>query len=169
MRRRRVDPRAFWAEFYRANFSDVHRYVRRNCWSSDVDVAALTQEVFLRMIKRIEDYPTDSMQLRKIAFKIAFNICRDETRRARKGREVLTDEQIEIFEYLDIGSSVVEVMRVRDVLAQMNEDEHRVLDLRGQGFTFREIAELLDLKDESAADYKFDVAKTRFLRLYKDE
>jgi RNA polymerase sigma factor (sigma-70 family) len=170
---RRRDRREFWVEFYEANFADVHRFIVRNLWSSGLDTDAMTQDVFLRMLQRIDEYPMDAIELRKIAFKIALNICRDGTRRLGKQREVLTDEQIETFQYLGdldpTGSSVVEAMRVRDVLAEMSELEHRVIDLRGQGFTFGDIAEQLALKDASAADYKFDVAKKKFQRLYKDE
>jgi RNA polymerase sigma factor (sigma-70 family) len=163
------DPRLFWIEFYKANYSDVHRFIRRNLWGSRADSEDLTQSVFIRMMKNIDRYPTDGVELRKLAFKIAFNICRDEPGRARKGREVLTEEQIESFSDLDIGSSIAEALRVHEVLAQMSEREHRVLDLRGQGFSFREIAELLDLKDEDAARYQFNVAGTKFSRLYQDE
>ena len=137
-----------WASLYREVWGDLVRYIDRRIWDPE-RAQELAQEVFSRALgeERTPDSP------RAWLFTVAANLTRDEARRAMRGREKLRlvaadegggapspDEILTIQQTRD---------RVREALGSLNERERESLLMVEAGFSYAEIAEIMELTPQA--------------------
>lgn len=134
-------------EIYRRHYASLFRYMCR--LTGDVDAAEdAAQEAFLSLLRR--DLPED--EAKPWLFTVATNHVRDSARRAETRRRLgpkvkqlsiapsRPDELTERREAID---------RVRGVLGRLPERDRRILLLREEGFSYREIAATIDVAASS--------------------
>lgn len=127
----------------------LHRYCTRLSADSDMgeDVA---QEAFVRLLDRKVE--GDPPRLRAWLFKVATHLIRDQAR-IRENRSRLLEENPVT---LEAGPSLDEVVerremegRARRALDSLDERERRLLLMREEGFSYREMAEAIGAQSSS--------------------
>lgn len=133
-----------------AQFRRIHRYLDR--LSGDPDLAAdIAQETFMKLYQR--GSPPDTPEAWLIT--VATNLFRNErSKRARRTR-LLTAERSEdlLADPPPSPSSAVEgaggARRVRLAIDGLPERERRLLLLRAEGYSYRDIAAALEIEEAS--------------------
>lgn len=144
MNRRAAFERAF-REVFEERFSSVFRYLNR--MSGDPALAAdIAQEVFVRLYER-GNLPEDP---RAWLITVANNLFRDEYRRSIRQRNLLEAKRGRLYDPdspLDPQESMERRerrQRVRMALETLPMRDQQALLLRHEGYTYREIADVLD-------------------------
>jgi len=139
-----------FAELFEAHFRRLYRYLNR--LSGDPELAAdVAQEAFIKLYGRgsLPDAPEAWL------ISVAMNLFRnaDSTRRRRlrlmtpaRGESVLGDPPAAPDDTVEAEDSR---LRVRRVLDRMPEREQRMLLLRAEGYSYRDIASALHLNERS--------------------
>jgi RNA polymerase sigma-70 factor (ECF subfamily) len=129
-------------------FASLFRYLDR--LSGDPDLAAdLAQEAFVRLYKRGE-IPDDA---RAWLGTVSSNLFRDERRRSQRRLRLLTAQPAEITLGMQSPAADVEVVSaeqresVRRVLDGLSDRDRRMLLLRHEGYSYREIAHALGVAE----------------------
>ena len=155
-----------FVELFEANFQSLNRYLDR--LSGDADLAAdLAQEAFVRLYRRgsMPDEPGAWLVT------VAMNLFRNaRTTRSRRHR-LLTFLRGEGAVPPSAESGVARDQLRRDVRAaieQMPEREQRLLLLRAEGYSYRDIASALQLKEASVGTL-LARARRQFRTLYEGE
>jgi RNA polymerase sigma factor (sigma-70 family) len=132
------------AQFLRAR-PDLLRYLTR--FTGDRDLAEdLVQETWVRMRERP---PTDGGGLRGWLFRVATNLARDHARQVRQRAALLATARdrvppvVEPPDPLEVVERADRRRQVRQALAALSEKERTALLMREEGFTHREIAEVV--------------------------
>jgi RNA polymerase sigma factor (sigma-70 family) len=139
-----------FTEVFRARFTMLYRYLKR--LSGDGALADdVAQESFVRLHRR-GTMPTDPGAW---LVTVANNIIRDEYRSAKRRRRLLTLWMVQDDPSARARSSDAELLSqerqaaVRRALDQLPERDRRLLILRHEGFSYREIAEALGVAGSS--------------------
>lgn len=149
-----------------------HRAVYRVAYSvvRDTGLAEdVTQEVFLRLYKNLNDTPREDELLRawllRVSINVARNIMRGRGRRATREEEYETQRVESEATPEDEYERRTEITAARRALERIREPARSCLLLKQQGFSYRDIALTLSLNEASIGSH---VARARkeFARLY---
>lgn len=130
-------------------YPGLHRYCTR--MASDPDVAEdLAQEAFVRLLdRRVEGEPR---QLRAWLYKVATHLMRERVRLIDNRRRLLEENPVTPGAPPDPEGELgrrEDVRRVREALAALEPRDRKLLLLREEGFSYRELAEVLEVKSTS--------------------
>lgn len=150
-----------------AHWPSVFRLLWTMCGNRH-DAEELTQETFLRALRRFDSFQPGS-DARRWLLRIGTNTCLDLWRKRKRARSVaLGDEPLAAGEepgrQLELSE---ESQRVLRAAAELPETTRTVFHLRvTEGLAFREIGDLLELTEE-AARWHMHQARTRLLKQLK--
>lgn len=153
-------------------FDDVYPQLHRYCTrlTSDADVAEdAAQEAFVRLLDR--RVSGEAAGLRSWLFKVATHLIRDRAR-VRENRGRLLEENPVRPEPVAEPDEEVErserVARVRRALDELDERDRTLLLMREEGFSYRELAEAVQVKATSVGTL-LARARERFARALNGE
>jgi RNA polymerase sigma factor (sigma-70 family) len=158
-----------FVELFQGHFHRLYRYLDR--LSGDPDLAAdLAQDTFVRLYRRGSPPDRPEAWLITVATNLFRNARSTRTRRARLltarlGEDLLADPPVPPAQLVEEADSR---QRVRDALDRLPERERRLLLLRAEGYSYRDIAAALELKEASVGTL-LARAKQAFLRRYEAE
>jgi RNA polymerase sigma factor (sigma-70 family) len=126
------------------------------------------QEIFVKVLLNFSKFSNKS-KFSTWLYSITFNYCIDAIRKKQKGNEVAFDDgrmDIEDDSLFEAEIMEVSVIRLKEVLDDMNADDKSVLLMKYQDdMSIRDMAEVLN-KSESAIKMQILRAKERFLNIY---
>ena len=150
-------------------FGDVFPALYRYCHrlTGDGDVAEdMAQEAFVRFVRdRVEGPPG---AVRVWLFKVATHLIRDRYRTAENRRRLLEEHPVRPSSAPDPSGEAErgEIVRaVRRSLAMLNERDRLMLMMREEGFSYREISEVVEVKEASVGTL-LSRAQRRFADVY---
>jgi RNA polymerase sigma-70 factor, ECF subfamily len=156
-----------FVEVFRAQFPSVFRYLNR--LTGDADLASdIAQDAFVRLYRRGEmpDHPD------RWLLTVAVNLFRNDHAKMRRRRMLLTVNRAE-GAMSDATATPEQAsraehhrLRARQALERIPEREREMLLLRAEGFSYREIADALNLNAASVGTL-LARAKTTFLEAYE--
>jgi len=157
-----------FVDLFDAHFQRLYRYLDR--LSGEPELASdLAQEAFIRLYRRGSLPDAPEAWLISVALNLFRNAATSRSRHRRlltveRGAAVHSDpepspEQTAVDE--DAGG------RVRSALARLPERERRLLLLRSEGFSYRDIAAALELNEASVGTL-LARARTAFREIYKE-
>jgi RNA polymerase sigma factor (sigma-70 family) len=157
-----------FVELFNEHYHRLYRYVDRLCGEPDL-AADIAQETFIKLYQRgsLPDAPGAWLVT------VATNLLRNaSTTRARRSRllKVVPDAKL----YADRPVSPIYAtdsrelaQRVRAALDRMPERERQMLLLRAEGYSYRDIAQALELQEASVGTL-LARAKRAFQDLYEE-
>lgn len=155
-------------EEFEKHFPTTFRYLDR--LSGDPDLADIVQEAFIRLYRRVA-LPEDTGSWLVVVGQEPFGNARSKSRRRHRlltgedGERIMTDAN-------PSPASGLETSRcqkiVRATLGRLPDRERKMLLLRYEGFSYREIAEMLDLT-ESSVETVLVRAKRAFRRALEEQ
>ncbi len=154
-------------QLFHAQYASLFRYLHR--LTGDADAAEdLTQEVFVRLYQR-GSLPDDT---RGWMAAVAHNLLRDEKRTGKRRLELLQSRSLDIQRGGDVAADEQVLgeerrRRVRAALDKLNERDRRMLLLRHEGYSYREIAPLVGVSETSVGTLLLR-ATALFQRAYKE-
>ena len=154
---------------FEAEFPRLFRYLDR--LSGEPDLAAdLAQDAFVRLNRRGEMPEKPELWLVTVALNLFRNVKAAQSRRRRlltvaRAEAVLADPAPTPAQVVEAGESGV---RVRAALDQLPERERKLLLLRAEGYSYRDMASALDLNEASVGTL-LARAKRSFREAYEDE
>jgi len=139
-----------FVELYDAHFARVYRYMDR--LSGDPDLAAdIAQETFIKLYQRGSITETPGAWLVTVAMNLFRNAYTTQSRR-RHLLSVVPDAATFVDRAVEAPASeetrALE-LRVRRALDRIPERERQMLLLRAEGYSYREIAEALQIQETS--------------------
>lgn len=153
-------------------FTLHHRTVFRVARGVVADCALaedVTQEVFIRLYKNLDNVPTDDL-LKAWLIRVTINVARNALRgnlraTARDDAYFKETEEFAVAEPELDYERKAQIEEVRKALAKVKEPLRSCLMLKQQGLSYKEIATTLDLNETSIGTF---VARARkeFLRFY---
>lgn len=153
---------------FRDVFPPLHRYCAR--MTGDADVAEdVAQEAFVRMVTR--DVRGEPPELRVWLFRVAKNLVRDRHRIRENRSRLLEANPVEPSEAppTDRRAERRETIEaVRRALDTLTERDRTLLLMREEGFAYREIADVVDVKTTSVGSL-LARALARFEEAYEEE
>lgn len=158
-----------FVELFEAHFHRLFRYLDRV--SGEPELAAdLTQEAFIKLYRRgsLPDRPEAWL------ITVAMNLFRNVKSTRSRRRRLLTDARAEsvLADPPPSPARAVDAMdsraRVRAAIDELPERERRLLLLRAEGYSYRDIATALGLNEASIGTL-LARAKRAFLDVYGDE
>jgi RNA polymerase sigma factor (sigma-70 family) len=158
-----------FVELFRGHFQRLYRYLDR--LSGDPDLAAdLAQDTFVRLYRRGSAPDRPEAWLITVATNLFRNARSTHTRRARlltsrPDGELVADPPAPPLQLMEQEDSR---QRVRAALDRLAERERRLLLLRAEGYSYRDLAETLELKEASVGTL-LARAKQAFLQHYETE
>jgi RNA polymerase sigma-70 factor (ECF subfamily) len=134
-------------EIYRRHYASLFRYMCR--LTGDVDAAEdATQEAFLSLLRR--NLPEN--EAKPWLFTVATNFVRDTARRAETRRRLGPKvEQLSVAPMRpdEAAERREAVDSVREVLERLSHRDRKILLLREEGFSYKEIAATIDVAPSS--------------------
>ncbi|MBI4537938.1 MAG: sigma-70 family RNA polymerase sigma factor [Gemmatimonadetes bacterium] len=155
---------------FEALFADVYPSLFRYCHrlTGDADVAEdLAQEAFVRLFER--KVSGEPQGLRVWLFKVATNLGRDRARIGVGRRRLLEANPVLPSGGTSPGAGVEraqEIAAVRDALDTLDARDREMLLMREEGFSYREIAELVGVAATSVGTL-LARAQRRFAEVYR--
>ena len=158
-----------FAELFKEHFDRLFRYLDRLC--GDPDLAAdVAQETFVKLYERGSLPESPGAWL----ITVAMNLFRNaHTTRERRSRLLKVVPEAEMFADRPVSPSHATESRelqrrVRRALNEMPERERQMLLLRGEGYSYKDIAEALNLQ-ETSVGVLLARAKRAFLAIYEEK
>lgn len=130
-------------------YASLFRYLQR--LTGDADVAEdLTQEVFVRLYQR-GAMPDD---VRGWMAAVAHNLLRDEKRTGKRRLQLMQARPLDLHRGIAVSADervLADERRksVRQALDKLNERDRRMLLLRHEGYSYREIAQAVGVSETS--------------------
>jgi len=146
---------------YEALRTPVYQYLAV-AFRDPVEAEDITQETFLRLYVYWSSGRTIADdRLRSWIFRVAHNLAIDRGRSAKFIRDLAPEAYLSaVLQVPDSGRNPEETLldrerfdAVRNGLALLSEQERRCLHLRAEGFSYREIAEILNITSSSVAEF----------------
>lgn len=165
-RREMTDFHDEFVELFHRHFGRLHRVLDR--LSGDPDLAAdLAQETFVRLYRRGAPPDAPEAWLVTVGLNLLRNARSTSVRRQRllSDREAAEAEEARVAGGAHASECTPARRRVCAALDQMPGRERRILLLRAEGYSYREIAEVLALKEASIGTL-LARAKQAFRELY---
>lgn len=157
-----------FVKVFRASFPKVFRYLDRQCGDPELaeDVA---QDAFVRLYQRGSLPDAPEAWLISVANNLFRNARWKQSRRRRlltleRGTRVLSDPPPTPAERSEAGAHRD---RVRVALDRLSERDRQLLLLRAEGYSYREIAQSLELNEASVGTL-LARAKRAFLAVYEE-
>ncbi len=156
-----------FVELFNAHFHRLFRYLDR--LSGDPELAAdLAQEAFVRLYRRGSLPDSPPAWLITVAMNLFRNARSQASRRLRlltsaRGEAVLADPAPSPAEATEVDDAR---QRVRTAIDRLPEREQRLLLLRAEGYSYRDMATVLDLNEASVGTL-LARAKRAFRDLYE--
>ena len=157
-----------FVELFEAHFHRVHRYLNR--LSGDPELAAdVAQEAFIKLYRRGSLPDSPEAWLISVAMNLFRNAASARSRRLRlltpaRGEGVLADPPAAPDQALEAEDAR---RRVRLALDRMPEREQRMLLLRAEGYSYRDIASALNL-NEASVGALLARARRAFREIYEE-
>lgn len=154
-------------QLFHAQYASLFRYLHR--LTGDADAAEdLAQEVFVRLYQR-RALPDDT---RGWMAAVAHNLLRDEKRTGKRRLELLRARPLDVQRGGNVAADEQVLAeerrrRVRAALEKLNERDRRMLLLRHEGYSYREIAPLVGVSETSVGTLLLR-ATASFNRAYKE-
>ena len=154
---------------FEAEFARLFRYLDRV--SGEPELAAdLAQDAFVRLHRRGEMPEKPALWLITVALNLFRNVKAGRSRRRRlltvaRAEAVLADPAPTPAHLVEAAESGV---RVRAAIDQLPEREQRLLLLRAEGYSYRDMASALDLNEASIGTL-LARAKRSFRQAYEDD
>ena len=145
---------------YEQHFAPLFRYVHR--WTGDSDAAEdVVQETFVRYL--LSSVPEH--EARPWLFRVASNLLRDDRRRHMRRRRLVLEWTWWRRDAADQekGVRTVERTRAGEALGRLAERDRTMLLMREEGFSYREIAEVVGVAPGSVG-----TLLARALRRFKE-
>jgi RNA polymerase sigma-70 factor, ECF subfamily len=158
-----------FVELFNGQFHRLYRYIDRAC--GDPELAAdIAQETFVKLYQRGALPDTPGAWLVTVAMNLLRNA---QTTRARRSRLLKVVPDAETFADRPISPAHATesrelTRRVRAALDRMPERERQLLLLRAEGYSYKEIAQALDLQETSVGTL-LARAKRVFRDIYEDK
>ena len=158
-----------FVELFNAHFHRLYRYLDR--LSGEPDLAAdLAQDAFVRLYRRGSPPDVPEAWLITVATNLFRNARSQHARRLHlmttaRGEGLLSDQPPSPAQAADAAESR---RRVRTAIDQLAERERRMLLLRAEGYSYRDIAIALDLNEASVGTL-LARAKRAFRDIYEGE
>lgn len=134
----------------------VHRYVL-SIVAEEHTARDLTQEAFVRLYEHLLKGQRIA-HVRAWIFRVAHNLAIDVLRKPGALDQAVTTEDAAARDVADPSPGAEALLlaeeshgRLRDALHRLSQQERRCLDLRAEGLTYREIAEVLGIRHTSVA------------------
>jgi len=153
---------------FEAHFTRLYRYLDR--LSGDPELASdIAQEAFVRLFRRGSMPDTPQAWLVSVAMNLFRNARSSRSRRGRlltaaRSEGVLSDPAPSPDHF---AASEESSRRVRAAIDRLAERERRLLLLRAEGYSYRDIATALDLKEASVGTL-LARARAAFRECYED-
>jgi RNA polymerase sigma factor (sigma-70 family) len=145
----------------------VKNHVLRNS-GSDEDVSDVFQDSIIILYNQITDGNLNlTTDLKGYFFGIARNVWNAQLRKKQKTSELVSDLEYEE-EDEDINSVLLEKIVGRSLL-MLKPDQQMILNLFSEGYSYEEIAEKMNLKNETYARRKKYLCKEALLALIKED
>jgi RNA polymerase sigma factor (sigma-70 family) len=145
----------------------VKNHVLRNS-GSDEDVSDVFQDSIIILYKQITDGDLDlTAELKGYFFGIARNVWNAQLRKKHKTSELGSDIEYEE-ESEDINNIILEKI-VSRALLKLKPDQQLILNLFSEGYSYEEIAEKMNLKNETYARRKKYLCKEALLEVIKED
>lgn len=149
---------------FEAEFPRLFRYLDRLCGEPEL-AADLAQDAFVRLNRRGEMPDKPELWLITVAMNLFRNVKTTRSRRGRlltvaRAEAVLADPAPAPEQVAEAGESDV---RVRAAIDRLPERERRLLLLRAEGYSYRDMALALDLNEASVG-----TLLARAKRLFRD-
>lgn len=127
-------------------YTQYHTYVSRICFryvKNKEDAEDLSQEIFVKLIDRIETFEGTS-QMSTWLYRVAANHCLDHLRRKKRHAQCVEEsELLEIHDGEDVFAAKSEYRFVEKVMAATSESDRHLLHLHFEaGLSHQEIAEM---------------------------
>jgi RNA polymerase sigma-70 factor (ECF subfamily) len=157
-----------FVELFEAHFDRVYRYLNR--LSGDPELAQdVAQEAFVKLYRRGSLPDSPEAWLISVALNLFRNAASSRSRRLRlltpaRGEGVHSDPPPSPDQAMEAGDSR---RRVRTALDRMPERERRMLLLRAEGYSYRDIAGALHL-NEASVGVLLARARRAFRKIYED-
>ncbi len=157
-----------FVELFDAHFKRIYRYLNR--LSGDRELAAdVAQDAFVKLYQRGSLPDSPEAWLISVAMNLLRNATSTHSRRLRlltpaRGENVLSDPSPEPDQALETNDSR---RRVRLALDRMPERERRMLLLRSEGYSYRDIAKALGL-NEASIGVLLARARRAFREIYEE-
>jgi RNA polymerase sigma factor (sigma-70 family) len=151
---------------FHAHFQRLYRYLQR--LSGEPDLAAdLAQETFVRLYRRGSPPDTPEAWLITVATNLLRNARSTGSRRARlltmaRSEAVLSDPPVSPDDSMEAAE---ERKQVRQTIERLPERDRKLLLLRAEGYSYRDLATALDLNEASVGTL-LARAKRAFRDLY---
>lgn len=138
---------------YHEQYASIFRYLDR--LSGDPDLAAdIAQETFIRLCRRgsLPDQPD------RWLITVALNLFRNERTTSRRHRELKEEWGTELTlssppSPLEATVAAQRRARVRRALDRLSQRDRELLLLRAEGYSYRDLAAILDLNDGSVGTF----------------
>jgi RNA polymerase sigma factor (sigma-70 family) len=145
----------------------VKNHVLRNS-GSDEDVSDVFQDSIIILYKQITDGDLDlTAELKGYFFGIARNVWNAQLRKKQKTSELGSDIEYEE-ESEDINNIILEKI-VSRALSKLKPDQQLILNLFSEGYSYEEITEKMNLKNETYARRKKYLCKEALLEVIKED
>jgi RNA polymerase sigma factor (sigma-70 family) len=157
-----------FVELFNAHFHRLYRYLDR--LSGEPELAAdLTQDAFVRLYRRGSSPDAPEAWLITVATNLFRNARSTRARRLQlltpaRGEDLLSDPPASPAEATDAAESR---RRVRQAIDRLPERERRMLLLLAEGYSYRDMARALDLKEASVGTL-LARAKRAFREVYEE-
>jgi len=133
----------------------VYRYLFRVLWSRD-EAEDLTQEVFLRLYAHLQRGHVVA-NVRAWVFRVAHNLAIDQQRKSGRLEPMSATVQTEAYDPAPGADERVLVQerhkRLQLALATLSSQELHCLELRAEGLSFQEIADVLEMRLPTVVKY----------------
>jgi len=158
--------RTAFAQLYRTYLPTVYKFLYYRLNSNKAAAEDMTAEVFLRALRKIEDFNWTGADFGSWLLRIARNLVLDNAKSSRARLEVLNDEMPEdaAGESRSTESAVMELVQNQSVykaITQLSPDQRDVITMRFiQGMDVSEVAAAMGKKEGTIRTLQFRGLKT---------
>ena len=142
---------------YDRYYKPVFRYFYKRV-SSEAIAADLTSQLFVKVLQKIKTYENRGIPFSSWLFRIAYSIVNDYYRKKKK--RVITVQTEDILDWFSEGESsdsndqeekMVKVQWVTEALKKLKPEQIDLVEMRFfEGLSFKEIGEILEIKENTA-------------------
>lgn len=121
----------------------IHRYIHIRVGGDGAQSEDLTQEVFLKVVRKIDSYHYDGKPFASWLFRIAHNVLVDHYRASKRANVPLTDTMAgtEREDPVGIVEQLADISEIKRVIGELPAQQREVISLRfGAGLSVAETA-----------------------------
>lgn len=152
-----------YEKYYPVVYKQIYYLIGNNRLAED-----LTQEAFIKYYNTKTDIKYVGAWLSKVATNTAYNHFRDEKRRMNREEEAIIEETNQIYCIEDGLSRSEDILKVRNILLQLSEQQRICLVLKFSGYSYDEIHQATGISKKNISQL-IARGKQKFVSLYKKE